>query len=176
MSEVDDLLVLLRSTSTVPNQCEAIDSLSHALQCAGYALRSGSDDEMIVACAFHDVGVAPSLRERYGSLGHETSAYFFLLERFSFRVAWLAGSHVDALRYLAARVPGYVQRLSPGSSKVLMDSGGPLVAAHLDAFDTHPWRADALALRAWDEAAKDPEAVTPSIAEIGSSVARVLKR
>ena len=62
---------------------------------------------------------------------------------------------MDALRYLAAGEPDYVVWLTTGSADTLARGGGPLQAAQYERFDAHPWRADALALREWDEAAKD---------------------
>jgi predicted HD phosphohydrolase len=173
---VQEVLAVLESTGMLHSYAEPIDPLAHALQCAGYALKAGADDELVVACALHDIGVAPALRARYGSLGHEAAGYFFLLEHFSFRVAWLVGAHVDALRYLVARDPAYGDRLSVGSATALVSGGGPLAGAPFDAFDSHPWRADALALREWDEAAKDPHALPPSIAEIVGALERVIHR
>jgi gamma-butyrobetaine dioxygenase len=174
MGIVQELIAELESTRSVSSDLEPIDPLAHALQCAGHALTAGADDELVVACAFHDIGISPRLRARYGSIGHEAAGYFFLLEHFSVRVAWLVGAHVDALRYLAARDPRYQELLSAGSARVLLNSGGPLVGANYEAFDYHPWRTEALALREWDEAAKDPYAESPSISEIVSAVAHVV--
>ena len=70
-------------------------------------------------------------------------------------MGWLAGAHVAAKRYLVATDPGYGAALS--------DDVGGLAAARRAApastptFVAHPWWPDALRLRRYDDAAKDPD-------------------
>jgi predicted HD phosphohydrolase len=67
----------------------------------------------------------------------------------------LAGQHVAAKRYLVATEPGYGSALTPTSELSLRAQGGAEVDPALVA---HPWWPDALRLRRYDDAAKDPAA------------------
>ena len=72
--------------------------------------------------------------------------------------------HVAAKRYLCAAEPGYFALLSPASVHTLSVQGGPMTAAEAAAFAAGPYAADAVAVRRWDDAAKDPEADVPGFA------------
>lgn len=69
--------------------------------------------------------------------------------------------HVDAKRYLCHVDDGYWAALSPASQRSLALQGGPFDAQQAKAFITQPFADDAMALRRWDDSAKDPTAVTP---------------
>jgi predicted HD phosphohydrolase len=71
--------------------------------------------------------------------------------------------HVEAKRYLCSIEPGYMDRLSADSVRSLRLQGGPLVGAAAAAFAALPFAAEAVALRRWDEVAKDPALETPPI-------------
>ncbi|MEZ5728448.1 MAG: hypothetical protein R3E48_10870 [Burkholderiaceae bacterium] len=79
------------------------------------------------------------------------------------QVARPVGMHVDAKRYLCAREPGYLGRLSDVSRTSLAIQGGPMSDDEADRFERLPGFADALALRRWDEQGKDPDMDTPAI-------------
>ena len=68
--------------------------------------------------------------------------------------------HVAAKRYLCATEPGYFGLLSPESVCTLALQGGPMTPEQAAAFDALPYALDAVAVRRWDDEAKDP-AVTP---------------
>ena len=69
--------------------------------------------------------------------------------------------HVAAKRYLCAAEPGYFALLSPASVYTLSLQGGPMTPAEAAAFASGPCAADAVAVRRWDDAAKDPAADVP---------------
>jgi gamma-butyrobetaine dioxygenase len=69
--------------------------------------------------------------------------------------------HVAAKRYLCATSPGYFALLSPESVRTLAAQGGPMNAAEAAAFESGTYFADAVAVRRWDEAAKDPAGTPP---------------
>lgn len=131
----------------------AVDELDHALQSAAHALDDGTDDELVLAAALHDVGHSPLLVG--DSVAHERVAREWLTPRFGARVGWLAGAHVAAKCYLAATEPGYAGALSDVSVASLHRQGGATVDPGLVA---HRWWPDALRLRRYDDAAKDPGA------------------
>ena len=69
--------------------------------------------------------------------------------------------HVAAKRYLCAAEPGYFGLLSPESVRTLARQGGPMTPEQAAAFEALPFARDAVAIRRWDDEAKDPS-VTPS--------------
>jgi predicted HD phosphohydrolase len=150
LAETADLLASLRGVWDE----ETVDELDHALQSAARAIDDDADDELVLAAALHDLAHSPtfdaSVAER-----HDEAARAWLTPRFGERVGWLAGQHVAAKRYLVATEPGYGTGLSPTSVESLRAQGGAGVDARVVA---HPWWPDALRLRRYDDAAKDPDA------------------
>ncbi len=158
---------LLESLAGLPYGGEAVDQLAHALQCAQQAADSGADDEVVAAAALHDIGRARSVVALHPGVPHEEAGAEFCRPRFGERVAWLVGAHVAAKRYLVATEPAYRNRLSPTSVRSLAVQGGPMGAVEAEAFAAMSGAADAVLLRRWDEAAKDPGA---SAADLGAVV------
>lgn len=169
MSILDEVGHLLWSLRGVWDE-EAVDELDHALQAAARALDSGGDDELVLAAALHDLGHSPQFGETAGHR-HDSVARIWLTPRFGERVGWLAGAHVAAKRYLVATDPHYAGTLSGVSVDSLHHQGG----AGIDpAFVEHPWWADAVRLRRYDDAAKDPQGVGASIDDVLDVARRVL--
>ena len=69
--------------------------------------------------------------------------------------------HVAAKRYLCATEPGYFGQLSEASVYTLSLQGGPMADAEARDFEREPYGADAIAVRRWDDLAKDPDAAVP---------------
>ena len=69
--------------------------------------------------------------------------------------------HVAAKRYLCAIESDYFDKLSPDSVRSLELQGGPMSAGEVEAFRRNPLHGEAVRLRRYDEAAKDPRASTP---------------
>ena len=72
--------------------------------------------------------------------------------------------HVAAKRYLCAVDPDYAGQLAPDSVLSLKLQGGAMSPYEVAAFRNTPYADEAIALRRLDEAAKIPDAVTPSAA------------
>jgi predicted HD phosphohydrolase len=159
MLVLDETAAMLRSLRGVWDE-EAVDELDHALQCAARAIADGADDELALAAALHDLGHSPLLDAQ--AYEHPDSAA---------RVGWLAGAHVAAKRYLAATEPGY--ELSEASVSSLRAQGG---AAVDPGWLTHPWWPDALRLRHYDDAAKDPAARGATIDDVMAIAERVMRQ
>ncbi|MEU2392602.1 hypothetical protein [Streptomyces sp. NPDC007369] len=83
--------------------------------------------------------------------------------------------HVAAKRYLCAVEPGYSGLLSEASVHTLHVQGGPMTDAQVRAFESHPGARDAVAVRRWDEEAKDPEMPTPDFAHLLPLLERLLR-
>jgi gamma-butyrobetaine dioxygenase len=162
---------------------EAVSELEHALQCAELAVAAGVDEELVLAALLHDVGryavpqslvsdtlegagAAPSEPPHPPGVSrgahHEVGADL-IAPWVPPRVAWCVRKHADAKRYLCATEPDYFELLSPASRRTLVVQGGVMSGEEVAALRPHPWLADALALRRWDDQAKVPGAPTRSL-------------
>ncbi|KAA0086415.1 HD family phosphohydrolase [Mycolicibacterium sp. P9-64] len=166
---LDEVATVLKSLRGVWDE-EAVDELGHALQSAARAIDDGADDELVLAAALHDLAHSP-LFDEAAATHHDTTARDWLTPRFGERVGFLAGSHVAAKRYLVATEPGYGSSLTETSVLSLHAQGGAGVDADLI---RHPWWPDALRLRRYDDAAKDPEARGVTIDDVLTIAKRVM--
>ena len=82
--------------------------------------------------------------------------------------------HVDAKRYLCAVEPGYFARLSEASVYTLAVQGGPMTPEQVAHFEAVPYARDAVRLRRWDEAAKDPHLDAPGFEHYRNLIAGLL--
>jgi predicted HD phosphohydrolase len=157
---------------------EPVSELAHSLQCAELAAAAGADEDLVLACLLHDVGRfavdQSEIRDRPlitdptrgaapigdGARGHHDVGAELIEPYVSPRVSWLVRMHADAKRYLCTAEPEYQARLTPTSIYTLELQGGLMSAEEVRAVAPHPWLADALALRRWDDRAKTPDAVT----------------
>ena len=92
---------------------------------------------------------------------HEELGAKWLAERFGPEVSEPVRLHVAAKRYLCAVESDYFGKLSPDSVRSLGLQGGPMSADEIEQFRRNPLHAEAVRLRRFDEAAKDPRATTP---------------
>jgi predicted HD phosphohydrolase len=118
----------------------------------------------------HDLAHSP-LFDAAAATHHDSTARDWLAPRFGERVGFLAGSHVAAKRHLVATEPGYGSSLTETSVLSLQAQGGAGVDA---ALVSHPWWPDALRLRRYDDAAKDPEARGVTIDDVLTIAKRVM--
>jgi predicted HD phosphohydrolase len=168
---LNETAALLHSLRGVWDE-EAVDDLDHALQAATRAIEDHADDELVLAAALHDLAHSPRC-DSPNRTQHDLAAREWLTPRFGARVGWLAGAHVAAKRYLVATEPGYADGLSATSVLSLQAQGGPAECADMV---THPWWPDALRLRLYDDAAKDPGAASVSIDDVLVIAERVLRQ
>ena len=92
---------------------------------------------------------------------HEELGAVWLAERFGPEVSEPVRLHVAAKRYLCTVEPDYSGKLSDDSNTSLKLQGGLMSPDEVAAFRANPWHAEAVRLRRFDEAAKDPRASTP---------------
>ena len=154
---------------------EAVSQLEHAIQCAWLASKAGARDEDILAALLHDVGhwikpEAPQM-EGLGVISHEDLGANWIRDMgFSETVARLVAGHVAAKRYLCFRNPVYWERLSEASRGTLQWQGGPMSSEEAASFEADPLFKRILALRSWDERAKDPDSQAPGLDHYASMI------
>jgi phosphonate degradation associated HDIG domain protein len=176
----DDLLAIYGGRATRRYGLAEINQLQHALQAAALAEQAGETPSLIAAALLHDVGhMIHGLGDDPASRGiddrHEEQGASWLAERFPESVSEPVRLHVPAKRYLCAAEPGYCARLSPDSRRSLQLQGGPMSADEMREFARQPFATDAVRLRRYDEAAKDPRASTPGFEHYLSYVAACLR-
>ncbi|WP_037067804.1 HD domain-containing protein [Pseudonocardia acaciae] len=161
-----ELADLIDGLAGLPYGGEAVDQRTHALQAGWLAARAGADDELLLAATLHDIGRAEPVRAAHPGLPHEDAGAEFARARLGDRVAAVIALHVPAKRYLVATDPAYNALLSPASVASLRRQGGPMDASEVAEFDARPWAADAVAVRRWDDAAKDPDGPVLDLADV----------
>jgi len=82
--------------------------------------------------------------------------------------------HVAAKRYLCAAEPGYFALLSPESVRTLALQGGPMTPEQATALEALPHARDAIAVRRWDDQAKDPAVTPPPFAHFAALLRNLL--
>ncbi|MEO8079424.1 MAG: phosphonate degradation HD-domain oxygenase [Caldimonas sp.] len=148
---------------------EPVTQLEHALQTARLAEQDGAGDELVTACLLHDLGhllnrqgETPTLRGIDDT--HQYYALPFLRGLFAGAVLEPIRLHVDAKRYLCFADDTYFAQLSEDSKRSLALQGGAFDAAGAADFIGSPHAADAVALRRWDDLAKEADRPTPTLA------------
>jgi phosphonate degradation associated HDIG domain protein len=147
---------------------EPVTQRDHALQCAALAEQAGAAPSVIAGALLHDIG---HLLDQHAELGrrqpidrqHEAIGGGWVARWFQPEVAAIVRLHVPAKRWLCGTEPDYFATLSPASVRSLSLQGGPFAAAEAAAFATLPQAADAIAVRRWDDLAKQPDRITPPL-------------
>ena len=140
---------------------EELMQRSHAEQTAALARASGASDALVAAALLHDVGHLLELAEQDGPRDrttdqrHEARGAAWLAALFPAAVTAPIALHVRAKRYRVAVDPAYHEVLSAGSVASLERQGGALRPEEVAAFEANPGWEDAVALRGWDDHAKD---------------------
>lgn len=147
---------------------EHVNQREHMLQCAKLAEDAGDTPAMIAAALLHDVGQflegAGDAAEAHGfDAAHEHLGEVFLSQWFPEEVTAPIVLHVAAKRYLCAVEPGYMEDLSGASALSLSLQGGPFDEAECRTFEGHPFFKEAIRLRRYDDAGKQPGMATPDI-------------
>jgi gamma-butyrobetaine dioxygenase len=135
---------------------ETVTIGEHMRQAGAQAEAAGAAAPLVAAALLHDVG---HLRGE-NDARHGTAGARWLSQWFGPAVTEPVRLHVAAKRYLCATEAGYFGLLSAESVRTLARQGGPMTPDQAAAFAALPYAADAVAVRRWDDEAKDP-AVTP---------------
>jgi gamma-butyrobetaine dioxygenase len=189
MSAVDRIAELFAAEGAADYLGEPVTLGQHLLQAAALAAAAGAAPALTAAALLHDAGhlrgedpeddrAELSGRElmagRDNDHGERGAAW--LARWFPAAVTEPVRLHVAAKRYLCAAEPGYLGRLSPASVYTLRVQGGPMGPAEAAAFAAGPHAAAAVAVRRWDDAAKDPAAEVPGFDAYRSLLASLLAR
>jgi len=161
-----ELLEIFAGRATRRYGLSDVNQLQHALQAAALAEADGAPPATVLASLLHDVGhMIHRLGEDPASRGvddvHEQLGAEWLARRFGPDVSEPVRLHVAAKRYLCTVEPDYFGKLGPDSVRSLKLQGGLMSADEVDAFRANPLHSEAVRLRRFDEAAKDPRAATP---------------
>jgi predicted HD phosphohydrolase len=100
-----------------------------------------------------------------GVMHHEKIASDYVVNEIglSARIGRLICAHVNAKRYLCWKDPEYHNKLSDASKTTLTFQGGVMETAEAEEWEKDPDFENFLAMRRWDEAAKDPNATPPGL-------------
>ncbi len=197
MSAVDLLADLFDGEGSGSYLGEEVSIATHMLQAAALAETAGAADNLVAAALLHDVGhfeaIGRRLTDRHGiapaasqqwpaahglepaDYRHQDVGADWLARWFAEPVTEPVRLHVMAKRYLCTAEPGYFARLSAASVHTLSLQGGPLTQAEAQAFERLPHAPAAIAVRRWDEAAKDPAAPTPTFEHFRQLLTRLAR-
>jgi len=141
---------------------EGVSQIEHAWQCGQLAKKNSASLELQLAAWLHDIGHllskegdTPTLKGHNDR--HELVGSNFLKHFFPEAVFAPIALHVEAKRYLIATDSSYSEKLSSDSIRSLALQGGPLSIEECQNFLSKPFAQDAIALRRWDDQAKDSE-------------------
>ena len=188
MSPVSRLAELFDSEGASDYLGEPVTVAQHLLQAAALAAAAAAPPALIGAALLHDVGHLRGTdpladeTERSGRdlmAGHDNDhgdrGAAWLDRWFPPALTEPVRLHVAAKRYLCAAEPGYFAKLSQASVYTLSVQGGPMSEAEARAFEAVPFAADAIAVRRWDDLAKDPDAAVPGFPHYSQLLAGLLK-
>jgi phosphonate degradation associated HDIG domain protein len=153
----------------------------HMLQAAHLAEKEDAGDELVAAALLHDIGhYTNEFGEDYIEQGidnqHDEAGAEVLERFFPPRVTECVRLHVAAKRFLCATDPSYYGKLSDASIKTLALQGGPMSAKEAEAFRNHPHFEEAVRVRLWDEAAKEPTMRVPGFEHYTALLQQVVDR
>ena len=175
-SPVDMIAELFAAEGAADYLGEPVSLGEHMLQAGALAHAAGAPPELTAAALLHDVGHlrgadplddATELSGRELMAGqdndHSERGAAWLARWFPPAVTEPVRLHVPAKRYLCAAEPGYLALLSPASVYTLSLQGGPMTDEEAAQFAAGRYAQGAIAVRRWDDTAKDPAAQVPGI-------------
>jgi|SRR5688572_14726399 2-amino-1-hydroxyethylphosphonate dioxygenase (glycine-forming) len=162
---------------------EPVSQLEHMSQSAQLAIEHGSDDEIVLAAFFHDIGHICVTQNKsnsmdgYGIKRHEKVGADYLRRKgFPERVAKLVEGHVQAKRYLTYKHQDYYNSLSDASKKTLEFQGGRMSKEEADSFENDSLFETSILMRKWDELAKETDVPIVDLNDMKYRARNVLAR
>ena len=180
MSAIDQLVDLFAGPGAADYLGEPVTQAQHMLQAGQLAERAGASDDLIAAALLHDVGhfqgaVTGADLMKGTDNRHSVTGADWLAQWFSPAVCEPIRLHVDAKRYLCAVEPDYAAGLSAASVFTLGVQGGPMTHDQARRFEADPYHLDAIALRRWDDQAKDPGHHAPGLVHYRARLERLVR-
>jgi gamma-butyrobetaine dioxygenase len=173
IAPADAIAELLATAGARDYLGEPVTVRSHLLQSGALAEAAGAPPALVAAALLHDIG---HLLEADGTAGlsgaelmsgrdndHGERGAAWLASWFGPEVTEPVRLHVAAKRYLCGTDPAYYDLLSQASRYTLAVQGGPMTAPEASAFEALPAHRDAIAVRRWDDQAKDPSVHVPGL-------------
>jgi gamma-butyrobetaine dioxygenase len=145
----------------------------HMLQAGALAEEAGAEGALVAAALLHDIGHL--LGEDEDEDRHGESGARWLSQWFGAAVTEPVRLHVPAKRYLCAADADYFGLLSAESVRTLSLQGGPMTAGEVAAFEALPFSRDAVAVRRWDDRAKDTVVTPPRFAHFAPLLAALVR-
>jgi len=161
MTAVETIGELFASPAARDHLGEPVPIGEHMRQAGALAEAAGVEGALVAAALLHDIGhlLGDSTEDRHGEAGAR-----WLSQWFGTTVTEPVRLHVPAKRYLTGADADYLGLLSAESVRTLSLQGGPMTAAEVTAFEELPFFRDAVAVRRWDDQAKDPTVTAPPFA------------
>jgi gamma-butyrobetaine dioxygenase len=160
MTAVETIGELFAGPGASDHLGEPVPIGEHMLQAGALAEAAGVAGGLVAAALLHDIGhLLGEDEDRHGEAGAR-----WLGQWFGTAVTEPVRLHVPAKRYLCAADAGYLGLLSAESVRTLSLQGGPMTAAEMAAFEALPHAQEAVAVRRWDDQAKDPAVTAPRFA------------
>ncbi|MCA8999163.1 MAG: HD domain-containing protein [Planctomycetaceae bacterium] len=180
MTPIEEILELFARHGDSEYGGEAVTQLEHGLQAATLAEQEDAAPDLIVAALLHDIGhllhdLPVDAPEQGIDDHHETAGMNYLKNKFPASVTEPIRMHVAAKRYLCAAEPGYSQTLSEPSVVSLNLQGGQMSLKEMQEFEQSPYWKEAVSLRRWDDAAKDPDLKTPPLEHFAKYMTLVVR-
>ena len=151
---------------------EAVTIGEHMRQAGALAEAAGAAAPLVAAALLHDIGhLRGETDARHGTAGAQ-----WLSQWFGPAVTEPVRLHVAAKCYLCATEPGYFGLLSAESVHTLALQGGPMTPDQAAVFGALPHARDAVAVRRWDDEAKDPSLTPPEFGYFEALLRALLKR
>ncbi len=174
ISPADRIAELFASAGSADYLGEPVTVAAHMLQAGTIAETAGAEPALVAAALLHDVGHLRGPDPQAGGAersgrdlmagtdnNHSDRGAAWLAQWFPVSVTEPIRLHVAAKRYLCAVEPSYLGRLSRASVYTLSVQGGPMSEEEALRFERSPWASAAVAVRRWDDLAKDPAADVP---------------
>ena len=182
MNAVETIGELFTGPGACDHMGEPVAIGEHMLQAGALAEAAGAEAAVVAAALLHDIGhlVGETANVPVGGPGgssppssppesmaedrHGEAGARWLSQWFGAAVTEPVRLHVPAKRFLCAADADYFGLLSAESVRTLSLQGGPMTAAEAAAFEALAYARDAVAVRRWDDQAKDPAVIPPQFA------------
>jgi gamma-butyrobetaine dioxygenase len=168
---VDAIGELFEGPQARDHMGEPVPIGDHMLQAGALAEAAGVGIALVAAALLHDIGhlLGEVDDDRHGEVGAQ-----WLSQWFGGAVTEPVRLHVPAKRYLCATDASYFGLLSAESVRTLSLQGGLMTADEVAAFEALPHAQDAVAVRRWDDLAKDPAVTAPRFAHFAPLLGALL--